>query len=220
MTRALDMSFRTATVQDAGALARFQVRAWRENYRDFLPRGTLDAVSVEDRTEAWRMILGNPSKHGDTEAVLAVTSRGLAGFGAAGRQRDPTLGRMGFGGEISAIYVDRDEQGHGLGRRMLARLFGTLSRLGERRASLWVIRDNKKARGFAEATGGELLDVGSGGRHHALDEVAYGWRRLELSSGSLPVVDEHRGTGGAGLGRIPSRLVRHRVTRSERTVKR
>ena len=215
MTRTLDMSFRIATVEDAAALARFQVRAWSENYRDFLPRGTLDGVSVEDRAEAWRMILGNPSRHGDTEAVLAETSRGLAGFGAAGRQRDPALARLGYGGEISAIYVGREEQGHGLGRRLLARLFGMISRLGERRASFWVIRENEKARGFAEAMGGEVLDVDSGGRHHALDELAYGWRRLELNSGLLPVAG-HLGLGRATVGRNPSSIAHAGGTGSEK----
>lgn len=187
MTRASTITFRNAQLGDASALAAFQVRAWKENYRDFLPRWSLDAVTVEDRSEAWRMILRAPRRHGASEVILAECGGAVAGFAAAGHQRSERLRRLGYGGEISAIYVDRAWQGSGLGRRLLSRVFAGLGRLGERRASLWIIRENRKARGFAEALGAELLDPGAGGRLHALDDVAYGWRRLDLCPKPVPV---------------------------------
>lgn len=171
--------FRSATPGDANRLARFQIRAWKEHYSEFLPHWSLDQVSVEDRAEAWRMILRDPARHADTEVQLAETKGAIAGFGAVGRQRSERLSSLGFGGDISAIYVDSAYQARGLGRRILARLFRRLKAMGERRASLWVIRDNVRARRFMEATGAELLDPGAGGRYHAIDDVAYGWARID-----------------------------------------
>ena len=174
-----EIIFRPAVPGDARRLAEFQIRAWVENYRDFLPRWTLDQVSVEDRSEAWRMILRAPQVHSDTEVHLAECNREIAGFGAIGRQRSDRLVGLGFGGEISAIYVAKAYQANGLGRRILARLFRRLKAMGETNASLWVIRDNFKARRFLEATGAVLLDPGAGGRYHAMDDVAYGWTKLD-----------------------------------------
>ncbi len=179
MQDATEIIFRPAVPGDARRLAEFQIRAWAENYRDFLPRWTLDQVLVEDRTEAWRMILRAPHAHADTEVHLAEWNRTIAGFGAIGRQRSQRLSKLGFGGEISAIYIAKALQANGLGRRVLARLFRRLREMGETSASLWVIRDNLKARRFLEATGAQLLDPGAGGRYHAMDDVAYGWTKLD-----------------------------------------
>lgn len=172
------IAFRPAIPGDESALAAFQINAWNEHYAAFLPRWSLDQVSLEDRTEAWRMILRNPARHADTEVHLAEVSGQIAGFGAVGRQRSARLSGLGYGGDISAIYVRSDVQARGLGRRILARLFRRLRAMGEDKASLWVIRDNLRARRFMEATGAELLDLGAGGRHHAIDDVAYGWPRI------------------------------------------
>lgn len=173
------IEFRPAEADDAKRLAAFQIRAWKEHYAAFLPRWTLDQVSQEDRSEAWRMILRNPARHADTEVHLAEVSGQIAGFGAVGRQRSQRLSALGYGGDISAVYVGGPFQARGLGRRILARLFRRLKAMGESKASLWVIRDNVRARRFMEATGAELLDPGAGGRHHAIDDVAYGWSKID-----------------------------------------
>ncbi|MEO1238971.1 MAG: GNAT family N-acetyltransferase [Pseudomonadota bacterium] len=173
------VGFRAAQPEDARGLAAFQIKAWKDHYDAFLPHWTLDQVSIEDRSEAWRMILRNPARHADTEVHLAEVSGQIAGFGAVGRQRSARLSALGYGGDVSAIYVGRAFQARGLGRRILARLFRRLKAMGETKASLWVIRDNLRARRFMEATGAELLDPGAGGRHHAIDDVAYGWSRID-----------------------------------------
>lgn len=173
------IGFRSAEIEDAQRLAGFQIRAWAEHYRAFLSEWTLDRISLEDRAEAWRMILRNPERHGDTHVFLAETAGHIIGFGACGFQRSERLAGLGYGGEVSAIYVDRARQSQGLERNILRRLFIDLSARGERRASLWVIRENRAARGFAEARGAILLDPGVGGRYHILDDVAYGWRTLD-----------------------------------------
>ena len=110
--------FRPAVSGDAKRLATFQINAWKEHYASFLPCWTLDQVSVEDRTEAWRMILRNPARHADTEVHLAEVQGRIAGFGAVGRQRSERLSALGYGGDVSAIYVDSDFQARGLGRRI------------------------------------------------------------------------------------------------------
>jgi len=38
------------------------VQAWRESYRELIPRATLDALSAERRAAQWRHTLGNPDR--------------------------------------------------------------------------------------------------------------------------------------------------------------
>ena len=56
-------------------------------------------------------------------------------------------------GELYAIYVDPVRIGTGLGRPLIRAARRTLGVLGHRRAELWVLDSNERARRFYEADG-------------------------------------------------------------------
>ena len=154
MTDVDSVSFRSADREDANRIGAFQVRSWAESYASFLPAWTLGSVTAEDRAEAWRMILDDPLRHDRTRVLIGEAAGAIVALGACGLQRSEPVAALGYDGEISALYVAKDAQSRGVGRRLLRRLFRELA---------------------------ELLTLGVGGRHHALDDVAYGWPRLELA---------------------------------------
>lgn len=170
------LTFRAATPADAPAIGTFQLRAWEENYSDFLPTWALQGFSAEERIAAWRQILSRPAFHDDTLVVMAERGGRLVGFGALGAQRSARLRALGYSGEISALYVARALQRQGIGRRLLARLFDDLSARGHAAASLWVIRGNQAALDFLDSTGARPIRLA--GRGQMSDDLAYGWRDL------------------------------------------
>jgi GNAT superfamily N-acetyltransferase len=132
---------REATTDDAEALGRCQLACWREAYTGLVPQDRLDVLlaAVDERVERWRRILEEfPGR------LLAEDGGQVVGFAAAGANQDDDL----VGGpdlQLYALYIRRAYWGTGLGHRLLT------AALGEAPASLWVFRDNARARQFYTA---------------------------------------------------------------------
>jgi GNAT superfamily N-acetyltransferase len=178
---------RVAGPQDAAAIARLRIDAWRATYRGLIPDAYLDAMSVEENTGFWQRILeaGSPQ----ARVFVAEEAGELVGF-AAGHRRDPPI--HGFAAELAALYVRADRVRQGLGRRLLAAVAAAMRAEGADGMVVFVIAGNRGAVAFYENRGAERL-------HEQpfewdgipLVETAYGWRDL----GALVAA----GQGGAVL---------------------
>ena len=164
---------RPAELQDAAAIARVHVAAWRSTYRGLLPDdflASLDEAGYEDR---WRRIIAE----GSSRVFVAADSLEVVGFASAGRER---AGENGYSGELYAIYVLREFQRRGHGRGLVQAVVGGLRELELPDMIVWVLRDNGGARSFYERLGGvyvrtQPITIGSA----LLQEVSYGWRSLD-----------------------------------------
>jgi ribosomal protein S18 acetylase RimI-like enzyme len=146
---------RQATVEDAAGIARVHVVSWQATYRGHMPDEVLDNLSVERRAADWRQHM--PPGPGwallvviDDDTATSDDHR-LAGFAHLRPCRDHDLPPAT--GEISAIYLHPSEWGHGWGRLLMDAALQRLTAEGYRRAVLWVLVDNQRARRFYEAGG-------------------------------------------------------------------
>ena len=136
-----------------------------------MPADFLQNLSYESREEQWRRALSDPASR---TRLFVVQEKGgpIGGFAAVGPER----GEMeGYGGELYAIYLLRQYQGLGYGRRLFEAGAKALVDEGFRSMVLWVLEENL-TRGFYEHLGGsvvaqKMLPVG-GVQYPA---VAYGW---------------------------------------------
>ncbi len=80
--------------------------------------------------------------------LVAEAEGAVVGFAAVGRTND------GEGdGELFALYVHPDHWDEGVGRALIEAGEERLRELGHRRAHLWVLDDNPRARRFYELAG-------------------------------------------------------------------
>jgi GNAT superfamily N-acetyltransferase len=173
---------RRARVEDAPALARVHVAAWRAAYRGIMADAFLDGLDVGQWTERWRQSLAGARAREhtpDTVLVAEVEGGPPTGFAVTGPER-PLSPRSEARGELWAINVAPEMWGQGIGRRLLSAAQRALAEAGHREAILWVIAANERARRFYEragwqADGAEKRDAWLGFELH---EVRY-WRRLE-----------------------------------------
>jgi ribosomal protein S18 acetylase RimI-like enzyme len=164
---------RPAVVEDAAAIADVHVASWRTTYSGLLPEdflGSLDEAGYEGR---WRRIL----EDGSSRVYVAADGPDIVGFASGGRER---AGESGYEGELYAIYILRDSQGRGHGRRLVQAVVGGLRELALRDMVVWVLRENAGARKFYERLGGvyirtQPITIGSS----SLQEASYGWRSLD-----------------------------------------
>jgi GNAT superfamily N-acetyltransferase len=143
---------RSATVDDAEALAGIHVRGWQWGYRGQLPGDYLNGLSIDRRTEQWRGWLLDP---GATATWLAEDdASGVArplGFAAAGASRDPDA--PADTAEVYAIYVEEGAAGKGVGSALLEHACARIADEGFSHATLWVLETNARARRFYERAG-------------------------------------------------------------------
>jgi ribosomal protein S18 acetylase RimI-like enzyme len=164
---------RPAEVDDAPAIAAVHVASWRTTYRGLLPDDFLAGLSEATSEEQWRRAVSA----GTSRTYVTEDDDGVVGFASGGAER---AGELGFGGELYAIYVLESAQGRGHGRQLVGAVVGGLREMGFAGMVVWVLRDNASARRFYERLGGvheseHPITIAS----KTLQEVSYGWRRLE-----------------------------------------
>ena len=171
-----ELSIRTASANDAQAIANFHVKVWRHTYRDLAPREAFDVLDEQRRGTQWTERLSS----NDTSQVVLIAeiSGRMVGIGSAGRPSEMLFGERG---EISFLYVDPDLKRSGVGRALLSTLATHLKGLAEYRgAALSVVKGNEPAIAYYEALkgrrAGEYVDSGPTWRSHNIvfvwDDVA------------------------------------------------
>ena len=164
---------RPATLGDATAIARVHVASWQSTYRGMLPDEFLASLSETGYAERWKRVIGE----GTSKVYVAEVGGEVVGFASGGRER---AGEKGYAGELYAIYVIDANQRRGFGRELVRATVAGLREVGLDDMIIWVLRDNQPARSFYERLGGvyvrgQPITIGS----VTLEEVSYGWRRLD-----------------------------------------
>ena len=170
-----DVTIRRARPDDARAIAQVRIDAWRTTYAGMVPAAYLAAMSVDDNAAHWQRIL----TAGPNTASIFVADDGVgtAGFACGNMLVEQ---KHGFNAELTAIYLRRDRQRAGTGRRLVDAVAGAQRGHGAMGLLTWVIAANRGARAFYERLGAELV-VEQPFQWDGLDliEAGYGWRDLE-----------------------------------------
>ena len=178
---------RDADIDDADAIATAHIDGWRAGYRGVVPDEYLDAEefasSRRDRWRSWSWQQIPESR------LFVVTLQGrVVGFGHAGPEQVVAHGiespesEPGDGdearGEIYGFYLHPTAWGSGGAGALMSRCEEFLRDEGFTSATLWVLRDNPRARAFYEkagwlATGKESLFTPSEPPDSSLPKVSF-----------------------------------------------
>lgn len=172
MERLADTIIVPAGPGDAGGLARVHVQSWRETYTGLLPAGYLERMNASLYARRWRQQLTR-ARSGEL-VMVAEGPDGLIGYcaGAFDADADPRA-------EIYTLYLLRQAQGFGLGRRLMQTAARTFKGQGAESLALWVLAGNTRAQRFyahlGGAVAGERAVRGWGG---GLTELRFDWNDI------------------------------------------
>ena len=144
-------TIRKACPGDAPGMAAVHVSAWRDTYRGVIDDAVLDGLS-EERSE---MRLRERIDSSSVICMVAENDRGqVVGFACGGPERSD---EHNVDVEIYAIYILRQYQRQGVGRRLVKALAGEFA--GRQYASMliWVLSGNSSAATFYENLRGEVF---------------------------------------------------------------
>jgi GNAT superfamily N-acetyltransferase len=174
------ITVRRAAAGDAPAIARVRIDSWRTTYRGLIPDAYLDGMQVEASTALWdRVLMAGPNT---TSVFVAEHRVEVVGFACGTLLKEP---KHDLDAELAAVYLRREFQHAGLGRRLVAAVVDAQREHGATGLLTWVIAGNKAARAFYERLGGELL-VEQPFQWDGMDlvEAGYGWRDLSALAGA------------------------------------
>jgi GNAT superfamily N-acetyltransferase len=150
-----DVGVRPARRADTDAVARIQMRAWRADYRTFVPATVLAELTGADAAEVWRQrwaeaVTAPPSPlHRLLVAVANETAVGFAACGPAGEaDHDPETTA-----ELITLRVEPDHAGEGHDSRLLAAVADTLRDDGFRTVITWLFEADEAQRAFFVSAG-------------------------------------------------------------------
>ena len=144
-----DFIVRTAEEKDAPQIAKVQVETWQYAYKGQLPQEHLDKLSIGKRTKRWQEILSD--KKNSNVTFVAKKDDYIVGFCSAGPCRDDDMDSET--GEILSIYVDSITMRKGVGTELMEQGLDYLREKGFKKAILWVLVTNDKARQWYENRG-------------------------------------------------------------------
>jgi len=162
---------RAASTADAAQVAAVQREGWLAAYEGIIPREIIDRVTAPDggarvrqtfRTRPWqRMIVAVAANRENPDPARA--SPGIVGYASFGPETDvlgapwphplTADGQDGSIAEVYALYVRPAWWSTGTGRALMDRVLAGTSGVGYLSVTLWVLRDNRRARRFYERAG-------------------------------------------------------------------
>lgn len=159
-------------------IASSHVRSWQVGYADVISNDFLRSLGTDlpQRTLDWQTQILGAEAEGRFVLVCDLDGE-VTGWLGGGAYRGTDFDEP-LPGEVYGCYVDPAHWRQGAGCALMAAGVELLTRTGYRRAVLWVLADNIRARAFYEhlgwlADGGRKMYEMAGGRY---PEVRY--RRL------------------------------------------
>lgn len=164
---------REATRDDIPALAALHVKTWSETYPT-----TRRPPTYQIREQQWREQFDTTDP---TWFCFLVENRNreLVGFAKGNKHQSDEL--PGYHGELNKIYLLREYQRRGIGRRLMGHVARRFLNQGIDTMVLFGIAQNPSC-AFHEALGGEKLYAKNGEFHGG-----YGWRDLHQLAAILPI---------------------------------
>jgi ribosomal protein S18 acetylase RimI-like enzyme len=156
---------------DIEAVSTVRVRSWKAAYAGLVPAAYLDSMSVEADAATRRGTFARST--GAEDNLVAEVDGEVVGWACMGPSRDDDA--PAGDGELYAIYLLPEVFGTGVGKALMQVVFSYAVKRSYERLTLWVFRDNARAKGFYAASGfaadGAVADWTVG--EEAIPEVRY-----------------------------------------------
>jgi len=164
---------RAASAADAAQIAAVQRDAWFAAYEGIIPTEIIDRVTAPDdgarlrqtfQTRPWQqMLVAVAAEQATPDPAAGPAASGIVGYTSFGPETDVLSapwphpltadGEDGSVAELYALYVRPAWWSTGTGRSLMEQALARTSEAGYRSITLWVLRDNRRARRFYERAG-------------------------------------------------------------------
>ena len=169
------MRIRPGTADDIEEISRVYAQSWRETYEGVAPAPFVRGMTAGAAAQIFRDSL-QPNEYKYFFQVAEAPQRRLVGFADGGRERSHPESGLG---ELYAIYILKEFQKQGTGRKLFEAAVESLLKSGMKSMAVWVL-EASPYRKFYEALHGQLQpslkEINVAG--HSFRLVSYRWDDL------------------------------------------
>jgi GNAT superfamily N-acetyltransferase len=148
-----DVSARLAWPDDAAAIVRVQLDAWREAYAGLVAAEDLAALDSAELVDRWTRTISAP-QDARMRVLVALERADLRGFALVHPSYDPDSDQVADG-EVGEFVIGAAHQRAGHGSRLLQAAMDTLAADKFTRAVWWVTAGDDALRAFVTESGWE-----------------------------------------------------------------
>ena len=171
----VDIVIRKAVLEDAEGIANVHVESWRTTYSGIVKDSIIAGLDVGRRTELWK---SNITLEGNIVLVIVKGGK-IIGFACGSEVKEDEYPE--YDGDVTSVYLYKEEQGNGYGKQLLDALFKEFHHVGFRNAIVKVL-DQNDSRYFYERLGAKLLDSQEVPQYgEGLKLLTYAWESLQSS---------------------------------------
>lgn len=150
-----DIKIRQATLKDSFDIAKIHVDCWRTTYKGIVPDEKLENMSYDKSSEKWSTNLNLMT---DTVSVILIADKKgkPVGFCSGGKKRKSSKRTAGYEGEIKAIYILKEYQNIGIGKKLFTLYEEIFRKNNIFSYIIWVLKEND-SKNFYKKLGGKLI---------------------------------------------------------------
>ena len=148
---------RKAKPSDSEAITRIHINTWKTTYSDFFPEEVFinQEKSFEQRNNNIKKAIEEDNEY---HYIVYEEDNTILGFACYGKGRGNNYTDMG---EIYSIYIEKENQGKGIGRKLINECFDLLKKMGYKDIIIRCLKGNP-AEGFYKNLGGKVIDAENG----------------------------------------------------------
>ena len=141
---------RKVKYEDIEQIVDININDWKRAYKGIIDDITLDNLNRNEKIEKWRQQynIGN---------VIVAEENGTV-LGYCRYDDNAVYENSDIDSEIIAIYVDYDNLGKGIGRKLVEYVMNDLKNKNKTKMVIWCLEKNMNGRKFYEKMGGKLID--------------------------------------------------------------
>lgn len=151
-------------------VAKIKVETWRDTYKQIVDDSYLRNMDYIKTADKWKKNFENE------KFIVAEKDKKIVGFCRYGNRIDELERFKEFDAEIYAIYIDKEYQRLGIGKRLVDYAKKEMSCENKNKFLLWCLEKNESSLRFYEKIGGTLLGKKQAKIGEKLySEIAYGY---------------------------------------------
>ena len=140
---------RKVKYNDIEQIVDINIKDWKKVYKGIIDDEILDNLDRNKKIEKWR-------KHYNIGNVIVAEQSGQV-IGYCRYDDNAVYENTNIDSEIIAIYVDCDNLGNGVGRKLVEYVMTDLKNKRKNKMIIWCLEKNENARKFYEKMGGKLI---------------------------------------------------------------